>query len=147
MSEIYDTDYGYSPMDYALAGKQEDILTDMGDGITHLKRVIADPLELITQTYDKLNYVTILFALATLFSVFNLFPDTPKIITYYNNKYPFIRWFAVFVLVWQGGGEMDLHVSIAMTIVFYIIYQTLKGYDTKAEELEQKDKDKFNKSN
>ncbi len=65
-------------------------------------------------------------ALATALGAFGGFPEPPKLLKQIM-KFETVRWFLLFILIWQGGGGSglnynDLMISFFSTLIIYIIY-------------------------
>ena len=65
-------------------------------------------------------------ALATALGAFGGFPEPPKLFKQII-KFKTVKWFLLFILIWQGGGGSsldynDLLVSFFSTLIIYIIY-------------------------
>jgi hypothetical protein len=57
----------------------------------------------------------------TAVGAFGGMPDPPKFFKFLYEKIPGFKWFLVFVLIYQGGGEQDLGVALQITIVFIVL--------------------------
>ncbi len=67
------------------------------------------------------NFDKLILPLATAIGAFGGFPDPPKIFEDLI-KFEIIKWFLVFVLIYQGGGGADIEFSFFVTIIVYVIY-------------------------
>ncbi len=59
---------------------------------------------------------------------FGAFPQPPRAIMKLT-RYELFKWFLVFVLIYQGGGGMDLNKSLAATVILYVIVKMFELND------------------
>ena len=82
--------------------------------------------------YIKINdiqtklWLLLIPALATALGAFGGFPEPPKLLKQIMS-FPSVKWFLLFILIWQGGGGSglnynDLLISFITVLLIYIIY-------------------------
>jgi len=80
-------------------------------------------------TISRTVGISIIVALITGFGAFGGFPKPPKLLKDILSKIPGISWFALFLLIWQGGGggaNISLKaflISAIATFLIWIIYK------------------------
>jgi hypothetical protein len=62
-----------------------------------------------------------LLPIATAVGAWGGFPEAPKFWKDLTERSELFRYFTVFILVWQGGGGQNARVSLAITVLLYII--------------------------
>ena len=78
--------------------------------------------------------IIIAFSFSTSIGSWGGFSDPPQIFRKLVTKW-YVRYFLLFVLIWQGGGDGNLHVSLLGTVLFAIAEYFVKKYDTKIQKL------------
>ena len=66
----------------------------------------------------------ITLAFGTLLGAFSIFPEPPRKIKRLTENV-FFQWILVFILVWQGGANQDLLLSLIITLVTFILFYLL----------------------
>ena len=79
-------------------------------------------------TISRTIGLSILVAFVTGLGGFGGFPQTPILFKQLYEYFPSIRWFILFLLIWQGGGgasftKKAFFLSIITTLIIYLIYQ------------------------
>lgn len=64
-------------------------------------------------------------AIATGLGAMGMFPSAPKYVKDAVAQFPALKWVAVFILVWQGGGGGDTSLAMYTAIIMYIAYYVL----------------------
>ena len=75
------------------------------------------------------NILTVIGLLATGIGAFGGMPEPPLILIKLTDKYYFLQWVLVYVLIWQGAGGYDEITSIIGKIILFIIYYLVKKLD------------------
>ncbi len=57
------------------------------------------------------------------------FPETPKVVENFVNKYPMTKWVFVYTLIWQGAGGYNESLSLLGTVLIYLIHKRLSRGD------------------
>ena len=70
------------------------------------------------------DWKTLILPLATAIGAFGGFPTPPQEFQMLT-RYEIFRWFVVFVLIWQGGGQQDLQLALLTTSIVYLVTKIL----------------------
>lgn len=96
-----------------------------------------DGMHDVTQLSDFINpqkmtktliFVMIAFSFSTAIGSWGGFSNPPQIFKK-AVQFWYVRYFLLFVLIWQGGGDGNLYVSAFGTILFALIEFLIKRYD------------------
>ncbi len=68
---------------------------------------------------------------ATAIGAFGMLPPPPKMLVRLVERFPFLQWALMYVLIWQGSGGYDEKLSLFGTAVVYVIYTIMKSYDNE----------------
>lgn len=82
--------------------------------------------DIITRTLGKLDTPTMTLAFATAVGAWGGYPQPPDVVKSLFSSELF-QYFAVFVLVWQGGANQDLGVAVAGTAMLYGVFKALEA--------------------
>ncbi len=80
-------------------------------------------------TVGRTLIISIIAAFITGIGAFGGFPEPPILFKQLYFNYPMMRWFVLFLLVWQGAGggavftKKAFFFSLMTTIIIWIIYQ------------------------
>ena len=74
----------------------------------------------LNNLFKNVNTQNLLLATSTLIGAWGGFPDSPKIFKKIT-KNIFVQYFLVFILLYQGGTNQDITLSLIMTLVFFIV--------------------------
>jgi len=84
---------------------------------------------------------TLILNVCTMIGAFGGFPEPPKAFKNAFNKFPFIKWILLAVLIYQGGGEQNVQLAVELTVIcflfFFAINQATK--DTKYVQFDEDD--------
>lgn len=76
---------------------------------------------------------TLILNICTMIGAFGGMPDPPIAFKNAFNKFPFIKWILLAVLIYQGGGEQNVQLAVELTVicflVFFAINQVTKNSD------------------
>lgn len=74
----------------------------------------------LNNLFKNINMQNLLLATSTLIGAWGGFPDSPKIFKKITENI-FVQYFLVFILLYQGGTNQDITLSLIMTLVFFIV--------------------------
>jgi len=75
--------------------------------------------------FTKQGMAIVLGLLGTGIGAYGGMPTPPQTFLNAVEKYPFLQWFLVYVLIWQGAGGFDEKLSLYGTIIVFIIYKSV----------------------
>ncbi len=67
-----------------------------------------------------------LLPIATAIGAWGGFPKPPQFFTDLVEASDLVKYFMVFILIWQGGGNQNFHTSVTITLVVYAITMLAK---------------------
>ncbi len=76
--------------------------------------------------FNKHNLGIIIGLLGTGIGAYGGMPPPPKTFIKLVDKYKFLQWFLVYVLIWQGAGGYDELISFIGTIIIFAIYKLIR---------------------
>ena len=83
--------------------------------------------------FTKQGLAIVFGLLGTGIGAYGGMPTPPKIFIKAVEKYSFLQWFLVYVLIWQGAGGFDEKLSLYGTIIVFGVYKGIifleKNYD------------------
>lgn len=71
---------------------------------------------------DKYTLNNYILVVATLLGAFGGFPEPPKMFKELT-KHDMVKWFLVFVLLYQGGAGQDIQLAAMITGIAYLLYK------------------------
>jgi hypothetical protein len=82
----------------------------------------------------KIIFIVFLLCLSTGVGAWGGFNSPPKVFTKLT-KYGWFKFILVFTLIWQGGGGLNMFVTLMGTIAFYLLDYLLNRYETQILEV------------
>lgn len=76
--------------------------------------------------FNKHNLGIIIGLLGTGIGAYGGMPPPPQTFIKLVDKYKFLQWFLVYVLIWQGAGGYDELISFIGTIIIFAIYKLIR---------------------
>jgi len=80
----------------------------------------------LKKIFNKQNFGIVIGLLGTGIGAYGGMPPPPQTFIKLVNKYKFLQWFLVYVLIWQGAGGYDEKISFMGTIIIYAIYKLIR---------------------
>ena len=80
----------------------------------------------LKKIFNKQSFGIVIGLLGTGIGAYGGMPTPPQTFIKLVNKYKFLQWFLVYVLIWQGAGGYDEKISFMGTIIIYAIYKLIR---------------------
>ena len=80
----------------------------------------------LKKIFNKQNFGIVIGLLGTGIGAYGGMPPPPQTFVKLVDKYKFLQWFLVYVLIWQGAGGYDEKISFMGTIIIYAIYKLIR---------------------
>uniref|UniRef100_A0A6C0J4B9 Uncharacterized protein n=1 Tax=viral metagenome TaxID=1070528 RepID=A0A6C0J4B9_9ZZZZ len=81
---------------------------------------------IFTSGSNEPSVKTIVVALATAIGAWGGFPKTPLKVQKFFDDNEFVRYFLVWILIWQGGSDQNWKLATVITLLMYGITLALK---------------------
>ena len=76
--------------------------------------------------FNKKSFGIVIGLLGTGIGAYGGMPAPPQTFVKLVDKYKFLQWFLVYVLIWQGAGGYDEKVSFIGTLIIFAIYKLIR---------------------
>lgn len=76
--------------------------------------------------FNRQNLGIVIGLLGTGIGAYGGMPTPPQTFIKLVNKYKFLQWFLVYVLIWQGAGSYNEMISLIGTIIIFAIYKLIR---------------------